>query len=140
MNMITRTALAVAAAALALTAAACGSPAPKPAAPAASPATATATQSPTAAACQQLAGGLASLPSNEGPARDAAIRQIAASAAGTPIAAYVSDWRRVVSVSAAAIGRMTQAQATDLALKEAQVVGEIHAACLTAGVSGVMGN
>lgn len=138
--MKTTFALTALALAGALTLGACGTTAPKPASAPTAPsaATSTATQSPTAAACTQLASGLASLPTSAGPARNAAIRQITASAAGTPLAGLVRRWRREVSTSPAAIARMSQAQATDMALNVENLVGEVNGTCNGAGVPGVM--
>jgi hypothetical protein len=83
---------------------------------------------------------MATMPMQEGPARVAAIRQIVAAAAGTPIAAYVREWDQQVSQTPADISRMSQDQAIAQVMDTANLVGEVHATCLTAGVPGVMGN
>jgi hypothetical protein len=131
-----KTAIAAAAFAAGLTLAACGGTgtvAPRASAH-------STTQLPTAAACEQLKSGMATMPMQEGPARAAAIRQIAAAAVGTPLASLVRRWQRDVSTSPAAISRMSRNQAIAFELDEANFVGEVHGTCLTAGVPGVMGN
>lgn len=91
------------------------------------------TQTPTAKVCNQLLA----LTGDNGVAAPV-VRNIEASAAGTPIASWVSQWGTINQTSAATISGMTQSEAITFASNTEQVVEELHTACKVAGVPGVM--
>jgi hypothetical protein len=129
MTPMSRRILAVAASTLGACAvlAGCGSSHPSASKPPAS------TQTPTAKVCNQLL----TLTGDNGVAASV-VSHIEASAAGTPIAGWVSQWGSINQTSAAAISGMTQAEAVTFVSNTVQVDSELHTACKVAGVPGVM--